>query len=68
MKSRAKQNLVVFSFMFMVAGMLLMIGDGGAGVMFFIGIGLFMISFVGWIVALMWKIAVGTDDFLEKNL
>ena len=66
--SRGKQNLMVISFMLMIAGVLLMIGDKGAGIAFFTGLGLFFISFVGWIIALMWKIAVGTDDFLEKNL
>jgi len=69
MKSeRGKQNLIVISFLIMIAGVLLMIGDKGAGIPFFFGIALFMMSFVGWITAMMWKIAVGTDDFLEKNL
>jgi len=68
MKSRGKQNLIVISFLIMIAGVLLMVGDQGAGIAFFFGIALFMMSFVGWIIAMMWKIAVGTDDFLEKNL
>jgi len=66
--SRGKQNLIVVSVMCLIAGLLLMIGDKGAGIIFFIGIGLFMIAFIAGIFSIMWKIAVGTDDFLEKNL
>jgi len=69
MKSeRPKQNLIVISLMCFIAGLLLMIGDKGAGIIFFTGIALFMIAFVGWIIAIMWKIAVGTDKFLDEHL
>jgi len=44
--SRGKQNLIVVSVMCLIAGLLLIIGDKHVGIIFFIGIGLFMFAFI----------------------
>jgi len=68
MKSRGRQNLIALSFMILIAGMLLMIGSEGANIIFFIGFGLFATSFIGWLIAIVWKISVGIDTELGKHL
>ena len=64
----SRQNVLAFSFMLAIAGALLMIGADGASAWFWIGLGLFSTSFIGWIVALMWKVAGGIDDIIGKHV
>jgi len=66
--SRGKQNLVIFSFMCLIAGILLMIGDNGAGIFFFIGLGIWACALICWMIAIMWKISIGIDNELGKHL
>jgi len=54
--------------MMFVAGFLLMIGDDGAGMIFFIGLGLVFMCLTLFIVMAMWKIAVGADNAIGKHL
>lgn len=63
-----RQGVVIFSFMVMTAGLLLMIGSDGADVFFWIGLVLVFGSFFGWIVVLMWKISGVVDKAVEEHL
>jgi len=63
-----RQQLVMLSFLIMIAGMLIMMGSDGANMIFFLGLGMVFASFFGWITAMMWKIAGGIDKELGKHL
>jgi len=63
-----RQQVVMLSFMSMVAGMLIMIGADGANIIFFVGLGMVMACFIGWLIAMMWKVAGGIDKELGKHL
>lgn len=54
--------------MMFVAGLLLMMGDDGAGMIFFTGLGLVFFTLTLFIIIAMWKIAVGADNAIGKHL
>lgn len=64
----SRQKIVMIVLMTCVAGFLLMTGDNGAGIIFFIGLGLVFLCLTLFIVIAMWKIAVGADNAIGKHL
>lgn len=63
-----KQKITVYVLMIFVAGFLLMVGDDGAGTIFFIGLGLVFFTLTLFIILMMWKVAVGADNAIGKHL
>ena len=63
---KTKSNVGAILAIFFIVGIFFMIIDEGVGIIFGIGLLLFLIGLIGIITGIMWSIAVSADNFTRR--